>query len=137
MELGVILFAPLATGEMARIQISGDSAFDVARAVRFEHPCDHSTCNITASLLSGYPFVAAWLLQRRAETPLLDAILAEYEVDPGTFPDGLEDWEAYAPTISVLCHKCGAHTYDESRDWFSGRSCEGCGTEFPEPRQVA
>jgi hypothetical protein len=137
MELGVILAAPLTSGETARVQISGNSAFDVARAVRFEHPCDYSTCNITASLRSGYPFVAAWLLQRRTETPLLDGVMAEYEITPGTLPDGLEDWEAFAPTISVKCHKCGAYTYDESKDWFSGRSCEGCGTELGVSRQVA
>ena len=137
MELGVILVAPLATGEMARIQITGDSGLDVARAVRFEHPCDHSTCNITASLRSGYPFVAGWLLQQRTETPLLAAILAEYQIDPRRSPAELEGWEAYAPTISILCHRCGAYTYDQSRDWFSGRSCEGCGTEFRAPRRVA
>jgi hypothetical protein len=137
MELGVILAAPLATGEMARIQISGDSALDIAQAVGFEHPCDYSTCNITASLRAGYPFVAAWILQRRVETPLLDVIMAEYEIDPGTFPVGLEDWESYAPTISVPCQKCGAHIYDESRDWFSGRTCAGCGTDLRAPGRVA
>ncbi|HYT79189.1 MAG TPA: hypothetical protein VEQ37_08035 [Actinomycetota bacterium] len=146
MDPGVILFAEIgATRETARIQISGDAARDVAQAVRFEHPCDDSTCNITASLRAGFPFVAAWILrrarktrilQRSAKTPLLDAVMAEYDMNPGS-PEGLEEWEAHAATVSLRCDGCGAYTYDESRDWFHGRSCENCGSRLRAPRHVA
>src|SRR5919198_999347 len=132
MDVGVILVGAIGSaGVRGRVQISGDAARDIAQAVRFEHPCDDSTCNITASLRAGHPLVAAWILARSGPAPFLQAVLAEYQMDPQAVPKEVDEWKRHASTISVRCDACARFTYDESRDWFTGRPCQNCGARLP------
>ena len=94
---------------------------DLEDAIREEHSCDSSACDICQALDAGFPTVAAQLLGSATETPLLVAVDLAHRFNgtAGSFDSEAEwnrwlDYWAEAQSEGRLwrCQRCGAFNWD-------------------------
>lgn len=109
-------------GEFA---VTGEEYEDLYRAVRTEHFCEDSSCDIREANENGYPRIAALLLTGATEAYPVGYLLRFYRT-PGDMYS-LPEWNSWAEhfdTYAIPCEACGAYTFSD--DYWTPEQCGNC-----------
>jgi dienelactone hydrolase len=118
------------SGLIAKVDLTSGPGVALADAVACEHYCTDEACDISAALSAGFPYSAAHLLVGATETPLLDAVVAHFDVDLDDPPDWSE-WVSHFHEYGVECESCGAFTFGD--DFWTPERCGNCLAPLPTP----
>jgi hypothetical protein len=115
------------------IAITGNLSADIAEAVKSDHYCTDSFCDIYAALEAGFPLVAAGILIGATECAHVDAVLCAYKFmgqlddkhNPGDMYS-LAEWDGWSTWFdenSRQCRGCGGYGFEVEVGW----DCGNCG----------
>lgn len=112
------------SGVFEALTLSGDANEDLLVAVRREHRCDDSSCDIAEAASNGFGHVAAFLLDSATECPMIEAVRKAYHIkNRHGVPRGWKEWYRHFRRVAWECEACGSFTFQSEL----GEEPESCG----------